>query len=246
VKKILIIGANSSIASACARVWAKEQCEFFIVARDSTRLDQTAADLRALGAKSVVTHAMDATAIEEHSKMLSACVASLRQIDIALIAHGTLPNQSDCEKDISLMLSEINTNGISVIALMALLANQLETQRTGTLAVISSVAGDRGRPSNYVYGAAKAAVSTFAAGLRARLFKVGVHLIDIKPGFVDTPMTKELGLPAALVASPEKVAHLITEGITAKRNVIYTPGFWRLILLVIKAIPEFVFKRLKL
>jgi short-subunit dehydrogenase len=157
-----------------------------------------------------------------------------------------LPDQKACEHDVSVALAELANNGTSVIGLLSLLANQFETQRCGTLAVISSVAGDRGRPSNYLYGTAKAAVSTFCEGLRARMFKVGVHVITIKPGFVDTPMTQGLALPAALLATPEQVAALITKGISKRVDTLYVPGFWRLIMLIIKLVPSVIFKRLSL
>jgi hypothetical protein len=243
MKRVLIIGATSAIATACARIWAGQGSEFFLVGRSGEKLEQSAADLTARGAKAVTVHCMDATDFAAHGSMLESCIAAMRQIDIALIAHGTLPDQKACEQDVSVALAELNNNGTSVIGLLTVLANQFEKQRCGTLAVISSVAGDRGRPSNYLYGTAKAAVSTFCEGLRARMFKVGVHVITIKPGFVDTPMTKGLPLPAALVAKPEQVATLIVKGIDGKKNTIYVPGFWRLIMLIIKMVPAFVFKR---
>lgn len=246
MKKVLIIGATSAIATACARLWAAQGGEFFLVARNNEKLEQVAEDLRVRGAKSVTLYAMDAAEFKAHPQMLSACVATLRQIDIALIAHGTLPDQAACEQNADVALQEFTTNGLSVIALLTLLANQFEVQRCGTLAVISSVAGDRGRPSNYLYGAAKATVSTFCEGLRARLFKVGVHVMTIKPGFVDTPMTQGLPLPALLLAQPEQVAKTIVRGVERKVGTLYVPGFWRLIMLVIKAIPGFVFNRLSL
>ncbi|TPG78812.1 SDR family oxidoreductase [Pseudomonas arsenicoxydans] len=246
MKKVLIIGATSSIATACARLWAEQGNEFFLVARNNEKLEQTAADLRARGAKAVTLHNMEATDFAAHPAMLASCLGSLQQIDIALIAHGTLPDQKACEQDVGMALQEFSNNGTSVIALMTLLANQFERQHCGTLAVISSVAGDRGRPSNYLYGTAKAAVSTFCEGLRARLFKVGVHVIDIRPGFVDTPMTQGLPLPAALVAKPEQVAHRIVKGIEHKVDVLYTPGFWALIMTIIKSIPGVIFKRINI
>ncbi|WP_311968780.1 SDR family oxidoreductase [Pseudomonas baltica] len=246
MKKVLIIGATSAIAASCARLWAGEGSEFFLVARSADKLQQTAADLAARGAGSIHQHLMDATDYSAHPQMLADCMAALGQIDIALIAHGTLPDQQACERDVQVALQEFANNGTSVIALLTIIANQLETQRCGTLAVISSVAGDRGRPSNYLYGTAKAAVSTFCEGLRARLYKVGVHVITIKPGFVDTPMTQGLPLPALLVARPAVVAKRIVAGITSKVATLYTPGFWALIMLIIRAIPQPVFKRLKL
>lgn len=246
MKRVLIIGATSAIAIACARLWAVKGAEFFLVARDAEKLAQTAADLTGRGAKAVSVHQMDATDTAAHPAMLAQCMSVLGQIDIALIAHGTLPDQKACEQSVEVALAEFANNGTSVIALLTLLANQFETQRCGSLAVISSVAGDRGRPSNYLYGTAKAAVSTFCEGLRARLFKVGVHLVTIKPGFVDTPMTKGLPLPGPLVAKPEQVAERIVKGIENKANTLYTPGFWVLIMLIIRCIPQLVFKRLNL
>lgn len=246
MKRILIIGATSAISAACARLWAEQGSEFFLVARNLEKLEQTAADLKGRGAKSVTLHCMDATDFVAHGAMLESCLAILQQIDIALIAHGTLPDQKVCEQEVSVALQEFANNGTSVIALLTLLANQFETQRCGTLAVISSVAGDRGRPSNYLYGTAKAAVSTFCEGLRARLFKVGVHVIDIKPGFVDTPMTQGLNLPAVLIVTPELVAMQVVDGINKKTDILYTPKRWRLIMQIIKSIPVFLFKRLNL
>ena len=246
MKKVLIIGATSAIAGACARLWAEQGAEFFLVARNPERLEQVAADLCVRGAAAVTCHCMDATDIVAHRAMLESCLVALQQIDIALIAHGTLPDQSTCEREVDVALREFASNGTSVIALLTCLANQFEAQRLGTLAVISSVAGDRGRPSNYLYGTAKAAVSTFCEGLRARLFKVGVHVIDIRPGFVDTPMTQGLPLPGVLVASPERVAQVMVRGIERKVDVLYAPGFWRLIMLIIRSLPRPLFKRLSL
>jgi len=246
MKRILIIGATSGIASACAREWAGRGDSLFLVGRDAGRLEALAADLRVRGSGAVHSHRMDAVEVATHAPMLEACLAQLGGLDAALIAHGTLPDQAACERDPALALREIMTNGSSVIALLSLLANRFEQQRAGSLAVITSVAGDRGRPSNYVYGSAKAAVSVFCEGLRARLFKSGVSLTDIRPGFVATAMTRGLPLPAPLVASPESVARRIVAGIDRRKDVLYTPAFWALIMLVIRCIPGFVFKRLKL
>jgi short-subunit dehydrogenase len=246
MKKILIIGATSAIAVACARIWAIEQAEFFLVGRNAEKLQQTADDLTARGAQSISIYALDLNQFDEHSAMLDACFTKLGQVDTVLIAHGTLPDQKACEKNVALSLHEIANNGLSVISLLTLLANRMEAQRSGTIAVISSIAGDRGRPSNYIYGTAKAAVTTFCEGLRARLFKSRVHVLLIKPGFVDTPMTKGLALPGLLVVQPERVAKDICVGIERKANSIYTPHFWAWIMLIIKSIPNFIFKRVNL
>lgn len=246
MKKVLIVGATSSIASACARLWAHQGSEFFLVARNAEKLEQTRADLIGQGATAVTVYTMDAVDYSAHPAMLESCLAALRQIDVALIAHGTLPDQKVCELDVDVALQELANNGTSVIAMLTLLANHFEKQHCGTLAVISSVAGDRGRPSNYLYGTAKAAVSTFCEGLRARMFKVGVHVIDIRPGFVDTPMTKGLPLPGLLVSKPEQVGLRIVKGIERKVDVLYAPGFWLLIMFIIKNVPNFLFKRANL
>jgi short-subunit dehydrogenase len=143
-------------------------------------------------------------------------------------------------------MEQFANNGSSMIALLTLLANRMVVQQHGTLAVISSVAGDRGRPSNYLYGAAKAAVSTFCEGLRVRLFKAGVHVITIKPGLVDTPMTRGLALPSVLVAQPDMVARRIVRGINRQVAVLYVPGFWAVIMWLIRVMPQPLFKRLNL
>ncbi len=246
MKRILVIGATSAIATACCRLWAEQGHEFFLVARDAEKLQQTAQDLEARGAKSVNSFTMDVLDTPQHALMLQQCISTHRQIDIALVAHGTLPDQAACEQDAELALQEFSINGSSVISLLSLLAEQFTLQRCGSLAVISSVAGDRGRPSNYLYGSAKAAVSAFCEGMHARLFKIGVHVITIKPGFVDTPMTQGLALPKALVVPPEYVAKQIVSAINNKKAVLYTPRFWALIMLIIRSIPNFIFKRLNL
>jgi hypothetical protein len=246
MKRILIIGATSVIAAHCARLWAAQGAQFFLVGRDAIKLDALGVDLGVRGAGPTHTLVMDATHISEHAAVLAAAVQALGTFDIALIAHGTLPDQAACEQDAMLTLQEFANNGTSVIALLTLLAQQFERQHCGSIAVITSVAGDRGRPSNYVYGSAKAAVSVFCEGLRARLFKAGASLTDIRPGFVATPMTAGLVLPAALVAQPESVARRILAGIDQRVDVLYVPTFWSLIMLVIRSIPRFAFKRMRL
>lgn len=251
--RYLIIGATSAIASACARYWlsnsgrsAAGEADFFLVGRSRQKLEQTASDLQGRGARSATVFELDVTEIAAHPAMLDAAFEALDTIDLVLIAHGTLPDQRRCEADPRVAIEEFSVNGTSVIALLTEIANRMESQGNGVIAVITSVAGDRGRPSNYLYGSAKAAVSTFCEGLRARLFRSGVHLIDIRPGFVSTPMTAELDLPKALLSTPEAVARRISKAIQAKRNVVYAPAFWWLILAVIRSVPRPIFKRLSL
>lgn len=246
MKRILIIGATSAIATACARLWAAQGARIFLVGRDEEKLQALANDLGVRGCEFVASFQMSAEETASHLPMLDAACQMLGQIDIALIAHGTLPDQSACEVDADLTLREFVTNGTSVIALLTLLANQFQRQQAGAIGVITSVAGDRGRPSNYVYGSAKAAVSTFCEGLRARLFKAGVSLTDIRPGFVATPMTQGLPLPKPLVAQPEAVAKRIVAGIEGKVDVLYAPAFWQMIMLIIRNIPRRIFKGMAL
>lgn len=245
MKKILILGATSSIATACARLWTTQGATFFLVGRTVEKLDQVAGDLVSRGA-TVHSHVLDLNHFDQHEAMLDACYAALGQVDIALIAHGTLPDQEACEQDAQLAVQEFTNNGLSVIALLTDLANRMEVQKSGCIAVISSVAGDRGRPSNYLYGAAKGAVTDFCSGLRARLFKSGVQVLTIKPGFVDTPMIQGLALPKLLLVTPDKVAQDIVRAVEKRRNTVYTPWFWRLIMLIIIHIPGPIFKRLGL
>ena len=242
MKRILIVGGTSGIAIACARLWATAGDELILVARDAQRLAQVADDLRVRGASAVETHVMDATDLDAHAPMLDAA----GNIDIALISYGTLPDQKLCEADAVAAAQAMTTNATSVIALGTAVIGRMERQGRGTVAVISSVAGDRGRASNYVYGAAKAAVTTFCNGARARLFGSGVHVMTIKPGFVDTAMTQNLNLPRALVAAPGQVARRIVKGIERKAAILYVPSWWRWIMLIIRVLPEPIFKRLKL
>ena len=245
MKRVLIIGATSAIAEAAARQWATQGAVLFLVGRKTERLQAIAADLQVRGAKLAVTHVMEATDLAAHEPMLVAAEEALGGIDIALIAHGTLPDQKACEASVELTLQEINTNGLSVIALATRVANRMEAQGSGSIAVISSVAGDRGRQSNYVYGAAKGLVTRFLQGLRNRLAKKGVQVLTIKPGFVDTPMTAAFK-KGALWAQPDDVARGILAAIENGKNEVYLPGFWWLIMAIIRHIPEPIFKKLSL
>lgn len=245
MKKILIIGATSAIAEATARMWAKEGHRLYLVARNEDRLKAIAADLKIRGAEATDYAVLDVNDFDRHVLVIDHAIHILDGIDIALIAHGTLGDQKACEQDFNLALKELNTNVISVISLLTHLANRLEAQKFGMLAVISSVAGDRGRQSNYVYGTTKGAVTIFMQGVRQRLYKSGVHVLTIKPGFVNTPMTEGIG-KGLLWVSPSSIAELVTKAVKGKKDTVYTPGFWFTIMLLIKSIPETIFKKLNL
>lgn len=245
MKNILIVGATSAIAAACARHWCVGGARFFLVGRSPDKLRQVADDLAGRGAE-VHAFELDMNRLEHHARLVQDAFAWLGRVDIALIAHGTLPDQKACEQDAELAIREFTSNGLSVISLLTHLANPMEAQGCGSIGVISSVAGDRGRPSNYLYGSAKSAVTAFCGGLRARLFKAGVNLTTIKPGFVDTPMTKGLPLPAPLVATPEQVAADIAKAMGAGKGTLYTRWFWRYIMLIIIHIPDRIFRKMSL
>ncbi len=244
--RILIIGATSAIAEAVARCYLDQQSTYYLVGRNADKLAIIASDLQARGARDVHMHVMDLNNTSSITDMVQQASQTLGQIDMTLIAHGSLPDQARVERDLDYALDEFHTNATSMIACMQVVAQHLVRQGTGVLVVMGSVAGDRGRASNYLYGAAKAAVAAYATGLQARLYRQGVHVLLIKPGFVATPMTAHLDLPARLVAHPEQIAHDIVQAIHRRRHVLYAPRFWWLIMLVIRLIPTVIFKRLRL
>jgi len=246
MKQIMIIGATSAIAQSVARLFATRRASMFLVARNPERLAVVADDLRARGAATVHCFAADLAEHDRHTEILDAAWAALPAMDIVLVAHGVLPDQAQCQASVSDTMHALDVNFLSVVSLLTPLATKFEANKHGTLAVISSVAGDRGRQSNYVYGAAKSGLDAFLQGLRNRLSKAGVHVVTIKPGFVATPMTAHLPQQGPLWAQPDDVAEGIVKAIDKQKDVVYLPGFWALIMLIIRLIPERIFKRLSL
>ena len=246
MRKILIIGATSAIAEATARRFAARSDALFLVARNATRLQAIAADLGLRGAVRAAFATLDVTDFSAHRAIIDQAERELGGLDLVLIAHGSLSDQDECQISVDALRLEFEINALSTMALLTLVANTFEARRNGTLAVISSVAGERGRQSNYVYGAAKAALTTFLSGLRQRLAKSNVDVLTIKPGFVDTPMTASIANKGALWASADRIAAGIVRAIDKRRSVVYLPWFWAPIMLVVKHLPEAVFKRLKL
>ena len=242
MKRILIIGATSAIAEHCARIWAARGDALHLVARNEQHVQTIAADLEVRGASKVTTYCTDLNDKDKHEELLNSADEALGSVDIVLIAHGTLSNQKSCQLSVHETLAEIQTNALSTISLLTLIANRFEAKKSGTICVISSVSGDRGRASNYVYGSAKAMLTAFTSGLRQRLYKSNVSVVTIKPGFVDTPMTSEFR-KGFLWAKPTKVAALIVKAIDSKKAEVYVPLFWFFIIIIIKNIPNFIFKR---
>lgn len=245
MKKILIIGATSAMAEATARRFAERGDHLFLVGRSTASLQVMADDLRTRGAGRVHMAVMDANDFAAHEPMLDSASDTMGGIDIVLISHGTLSDQNACERSVEMTMAEIRTNALSVLALLTVVAHRFEHKKAGTIAVISSVAGDRGRQSNYVYGSAKAMVTAFMSGLHQRLAKVGVSVVTIKPGWVDTPMTS--GIPKnALWISPEDAARYIVAAVDRGVAQVYVPGFWRFVMWVIRGLPDVVYRRLSI
>lgn len=245
MEKVLIIGATSRIAQETARRYARAGARLFLVARDPEKLSAVASDLRVLGATEVGTSVMDADDHERHAGMLARAREALGELDLALVAYGTLPDQAACERTPGLAAAAMRTNGVSTCHLLLVLAEAFEQQGRGRIAVITSVAGDRGRRSNYVYGASKALVSVFLEGLRARLRTVGVGVTDLKPGLVNTPMTAHLE-SGPLFSDPATVARGIQRAVERGRGVAYIPFYWRWIMLVVRMVPGRILARFEI
>jgi len=244
-RRVLIVGATSAIAQAASRFFASEHARLILVGRDASKLQAVAEDLRVRGAECVLPVVADLTDDALRTAIVSQALGEWQGLDAALIAYGVLPDQSACESDTAALRSALETNWVSVASWLAHLANVFEAQRSGVLAVIGSVAGDRGRRSNYVYGSAKAAIDTFVAGLRQRLAPTGASVVLIKPGWVSTPMTAHLP-QGFLSASPEQVGRGIYDAMLARRSVVYLPWYWKWIMTIIRLIPEPIFTKLKL
>jgi len=245
MRKIIVAGATSAIAEATCRSFARQGDRLYLVGRRENELRNISADLKIRGADRVDYQVLDLSKPDEHQQLLENAELAMEGVDMLFVAYGTLPDQQACEESFELSLQEFNTNCVSVLSLVSLTANLFQKQKNGHIVVITSVAGDRGRKSNYLYGTAKGAVSIFLQGLRNRLYDSGVHVLTVKPGFVDTPMTKDF-TKGILWASPQTVASKINKAINNKSDILYVPWYWQVILLVIKSIPETLFKRMSL
>ena len=244
-ERVLVLGATSAIASAVCILLAPAGTHFFLVARDAGKLDAVRSDLLTRGASQVEIAIADLNDTAQHEGLLADAVLRLGGIDLAFIAYGILGDQEQAQASFTDAELILRTNFLSAASLIIWLANYFEAQRTGVLAVVSSVAGDRGRKSNYIYGASKGALNIFLDGVRNRIDRAGVHVLTIRPGFVATPMTSHLPR-GPLFATPERVATGILSAIRQRKDIAYVPGFWAVITFVIRSIPESIFKRLNL
>jgi short-subunit dehydrogenase len=243
---MLIVGASSAIAKALARRLADSRFNLLLAARDLEDLDHCASDLRLRYGVQTQTLPFEATDLQHHETFWNKCVALTGgRLEGVILLQGSLPLQSAAQQDLALLGQTATINYTSPVTLLTLAANHFEPLKRGFLCAFSSVAGDRGRQSNYAYGSAKAGLTTFMQGLRQRLSKSSVTVLTVKPGFVDTAMTWGLA-GMFLVASPDRVAKDVLTALHRRRGEIYTPWFWRYIMLIIRHIPPFVFNRLKL
>jgi len=247
MKKIVIVGATSGIAIECARIWVKQTpANLVLVVRDLERAKLLVADLLVRSPESSVKAStcnfIDPSAIRD----LVLVITQSGPIDIVLIAQGTLPDQLDCENDLLLGNETLIINGVSPCLFAEAFANAMQLQASGTIAIIGSVAGDRGRKSNYVYGAAKGLVARYAEGMQHRFASTGIRVSLIKPGPTATAMTAKLRENGLKCASATSVAQDIVHGIEKGQAIIYTPKKWQLIMLIVRHIPAVIFNKLNI
>jgi short-subunit dehydrogenase len=241
---VLILGATSAIARATAAAFAAQGTALYLAARDEEELGRIAADLRIRYGVAVHHGSFDAEAVDSHAEFFQSVLAAMPRLSGVVLAFGYLGDQQ-VARDFAVGARIIAVNFTGAVSVLNLCADYFEQARRGFIIGISSVAGDRGRQSNYVYGSAKGALSLYLQGLRNRLYPGGVRVITVKPGFVDTAMT--FGLPGLfLVATPQYVGTRIAAAPGRSADVVYLPWFWRYIMLVIQLIPECIFKRMKL
>ena len=244
-KRIVIIGATSSIAEHCARLWATESpIDIILVGRDLSRVERVAADICVRSPKSTVK-SIEADFVDP-TKIQTVVdeIVKAGDIDIALIAHGSLPDQQQCQEDLTLCHEAIVINGVSPILFAEAFAGHMQNANNGTLAIIGSVAGDCGRKSNYVYGSAKGLVTRYAQGLQHRLAKTAVKVVLIKPGPTDTPMTTQIKQQGGNLANVIDVSRLIVKAIEQGKSVAYVPVKWALIMMIIRHLPAFIFNKM--
>ena len=245
--KILVLGATSAIAEQWARLRAEQGDSLLLVARDAEKLEAIRRDLEARGASSVEIAVEDLGETENASKRFDKFIDTMDGIDVTFIAYGILGGQDLAETDPAHLERILTINFSSAVLWAELTARAFQLQGQGTLIGISSVAGDRGRKTNYAYGAAKAGFSTYLAGMAHRFAGSDVHVLTVKPGFVDTPMTAHIeNREGPLWATPEAVAKAIERAVRKRKTTVYTPWFWRFIMLIIIHLPRFVFNRMKI
>lgn len=241
MKTVLILGATSDIAQAVAKKYAADGWGLMLAARNAEELAAIAADLKVRSGIEVQTAAFDAADFESHQVFYDSFET---KPDAVIAVFGYMGDQKKARTDFSEVQKTIDVNFTGMVSILNIVAADFEERGNGSIVAVSSVAGDRGRQSNYIYGSAKAGLTAYLAGLRNRLAKKGVHVMTVKPGFCRTKMTEHLELSGALTAEPEQVAEAIFSGMKKQSNVVYTLWMWRWVMLIIKHIPEFIFKKM--
>lgn len=240
---ILIIGAKSDIAKATAREYAKHGYDIYLAARNSSELEEFANDIEVRTERTVKLIELDILDYKSHQDFYN----QLEEKPLGVIsAIGYLGEQETAQVNFDEAQRIMDTNYTGVVSLFNIIANDFEHRRSGFMVGISSVAGDRGRKSNYIYGSAKAAFTTYLSGLRNRLYDAQVHVLTVKPGFVATKMTDDMDLPEKLTAQPEAVAEDIYKAQQKNKNVLYTKWIWKWVMMIIRNIPEFQFKKMSI
>lgn len=242
-KWVLILGANSDIAIATARRFAKAGCNLYLASRNMDELEKTATDIQLRNQIEVKAVALDATDFASHVAFYKSLEPKPAGV---IVAFGVMHDQKAAQDDFVLAQQMVNTNYLGALSLLENCCADFAARKSGFIVGISSVAGDRGRKSNYIYGSSKAAFTAYLAGLRHRLINQGVSVLTVKPGFVATKMTAGLDLPAKLTAQTDEVAEAIFRGVKKEKQVIYIKPIWRSIMLIIQHLPNFVFHRTQL
>lgn len=240
---ILIIGAKSDIAKELARVYAKNGYDLYLAGREIKTISDLANDIKLRNDVAVELKEFDMVDFNSHLGFYNSL--NPKPLGVIVVA-GYMAEQKECEQDFEKTLNTINVNFTGAVSILNIIANDMEKNKNGFIVGVSSVAGDRGRKTNYIYGSSKAGFSAYFSGLRNRLFSSNVQVLTVKPGFVNTKMTEHLDLPQKLTAQPEEVANDIYKAQQSKKEILYTKRIWRIIMLIIKNIPEMVFKRMGL
>ena len=246
MKNIVIIGANSAIAEALAREYCRSAKKIYLLSRDTIKLRKVANDLRIRGNAEIFFSKVDVNKYEKHKSIIHKIFLKLSTVDLFIFASGSLAKQREIENSFEKIHHELSTNSIGIISLLSYIVPKLEVQKNNSvISVITSVAGDRGRKSNYIYGASKGLLSIYLQGLRGRLHKSHVHILDIKPGLIISPMTKSIK-KNFLWRKPSEISSSIQKAIHTRKTVVYVPWFWKFIMIIIKIIPEKIFNKLNI
>lgn len=240
---VLIVGAGSDIAKEIARVYAKNGYNICLTARNPLSLKELATDIKVRSNVDVNVKKLDIADYESHKSFYEKLEEKPEGV---IVVSGYMTEQKIAQENWEESLNTINVNYTGAVSFLNIVAEDFEKSRSGFIVGISSVAGDRGRKANYIYGSAKAAFSAYLSGLRNRLYESGVQVLTVKPGFVATKMTEDLDLPQNLTAQPEDVANDIFNAQQKGKDILYTKWVWRYIMLIIKHIPEFIFKKLSI